>query len=48
MSFTIFEEKKLNNSRNINKNDNILSFDTFSQLQRNSIDINSFNDISNI
>ena len=42
--------KKINSiySRNINKNDNILSFDTFSQLQRNSIDINSFNDISNI
>ena len=42
--------KKINSiySRNINKNDNLLSFDTFSQLQRNSTDINSFDDISNI
>ena len=42
--------KKINSiySRNINKNENLLSFDTFSQLQRNSTDINSFDDISNI
>ena len=42
--------KKINSiySRNINKNDNLLSFDTFSQLQRNSTDINSSDDISNM
>ena len=38
----------MNNSRNINKNDNILSFDTFSQLQRNSTDVDISENVSNI